>query len=247
MSDKKDFFDMSSKQGMAMGLLAGIALVSVIVLFGGGTIPGLGKVAGSSTTVTGNNAPAAPAAAPAAPAAPAPSAVTATPPPVTGEDHIRGNANAKITMIEYSDFECPFCSRHKPTLDQVLSQYGDDVRLIYRHFPLTSIHPNAQKSAEASECAGEQGKFWEFHDLLFANQQALTVPSLKQYAGQLNLNQSQFDSCLDSGKFTAKVNKQASDAQAVGITGTPGTFVENQLVRGAFPLATFTQIIDGLL
>ena len=150
-------------------------------------------------------------------------------------------------MIEYSDFQCPFCQRVKPTLDQVLSDYSGKVRLVYRHFPLNSIHPQAQKSAEASECASEQDKFWEYHDLLFANQSALDVASLKKYAGQLGLKQSQFDSCLDAGKYAAKVNQQSAEAQASGITGTPGTWVGDQLVKGAYPYETFKQIIDSMV
>lgn len=247
MAQDKDFFDMSAKQGMVMGLLAGIAVVSLIAFLSSGSGFSFGGNVAGSKTGTGNvgAVPSQPTQ-PAAPAAPA-AGTTATAPAVTADDHVRGNPNAKITMIEYSDFECPFCGRHKPTLDQVLAQYGDDVNLVYRHFPLTSIHPNAQKAAEASECAGAQGKFWEYHDILFDNQTALTIPSLKAYAGQLGLNQAQFDNCLDSGEFASKVTKQAQEAQAAGITGTPGTFVGDQLVRGAFPLATFTQIIDGLL
>jgi protein-disulfide isomerase len=221
----KDFFDMSSKQSMVMGLAIGN------ISFGSGDKGG--NLAAAPTQ------PTQPTAAGEQPAG--------KPPAVTNSDHIRGNANAKVTLIEYSDFECPFCSRLKPTVDQILSEYDGDVRLVYRHFPLTSIHPNAQKAAEASECAGEQGKFWEYHDILFANQTALTIPSLKTYAGQLSLKQAQFDSCLDGGKFASKVSQQASDAQSVGITGTPGTFVNDQLVRGAFPYATFQQIIDGYL
>lgn len=242
----RDFFDMSSKQSMVMGLAVGVAAISSIgflaLLFDGGSA-GLssGTVAGTTNLVNTNTA------AP-APSAPAPSGGNlAAVSPVTDADHIRGNKNAKVTLIEYSDFECPFCKRHKPTLDQLLSQYDGDVRLVYRHFPLTSIHPNAQKSAEASECAGEQGKFWEYHDILFDNAPALAPANLKSYAGQLGLNQSQFDSCLDGGKFASLVSKQASEAQRAGITGTPGTFVNDQLVRGAFPISQFQQIIDGLL
>jgi len=244
MSQDKDFFDMSSKQSMVMGLAVGIAAISTIgfmVMLGGGNLGTDSKVAGTNT----GNVAAAPT--PSAPNPGAPAPTNGSAPAVTSDDHIRGNPDAKITMIEYSDFECPFCSRHKPTLDQLLVQYDGDVRLIYRHFPLTSIHPNAQKAAEASECAGEQGKFWEYHDVLFDNPKSLGLTSLKGYAGQLGLNQSQFDSCLDGGKFASLVNAQASAAQAAGITGTPGTFVNDELVRGAFPISQFQQIIDRLL
>lgn len=239
----KDFFDMSPQQSMAMGALGAIAVVAVVGFFitlGGGSSTGVGSKAANNANANVNTAPA-PTPAPAA------GGNAAALSPVTDDDYIRGNPDAKITMIEFSDFECPFCARHLPTLNQVLDQYGDDVRLIYRHFPLTSIHPNAQKAAEASECAGEQGKFWEMHDLMFANQTALTVPSLKGYAGQIGLSQSQFDSCLDSGQYANKVQAQAQEGQAAGVTGTPGTFVNGQLVKGAYPLSTFTQIIDAAL
>ncbi|MBI3290957.1 DsbA family protein [Candidatus Falkowbacteria bacterium] len=248
MPDNKDFFDMSSKQGIVMGFLAGISLVAVIgffIVLSGGQIPSLGSNSGTvAGTNTGSQNPT-----PTPTPTPAPDAggSFANVPEVTSADHIRGNANAKITMIEYSDFQCPFCQRHAPTLSQLLDQYGDDIRLVYRHFPLTSIHPQAQKSAEASECAAEQGKFWEYHDILFANQSALDNASLKSYAGQLRLNQSQFDNCLDSGKYASEVNQQAQDAVSSGITGTPGTWVNDELVKGAYPVETFQQLIDSML
>lgn len=187
---------------------------------------------------------------------PSPTPAPAPPPPagdfskvssVTDKDHIRGDKNAEITLIEFSDFQCPFCKRHLPTINQLLSQYEGKIRFVYRHFPLSSIHPFAQKAAEASECAGDQGKFWEYHDTLFDNQSALDTASLKSYAGNLGLNQSQFDNCLDSDKYASLVNKHLQEGQAAGVSGTPGTFVNDQLVKGAYPVATFTQIIDGLL
>jgi len=244
MSDKS-FFDMSGKQGMAFGFLAGI-VVTGIIGFGVMSLSGKSIGDGAVTKTTGNTN-----------VAPTPTPTpTPTPdaggdfskvPKVTNDDYIRGDKNAKVTMIEYSDFQCPFCQRHVPTLDKILADYKGKVRLIYRHFPLTSIHPNAQKSAEAAECAGEQGKFWEMHDKLFENQTALQVDNLKQYAKDLGLNTSQFNSCLDDGKYASKVNKQASEAQASGITGTPGTWVGDQLVKGAYPYDTFKQLVDAQL
>ena len=247
MSDNKSFFDMSGKQGMVLGLVSGIAIVSIIglaVMLAGGTPAD--KSAGAKTNLAANTPPTPPPT-PTPTPTPEPGGDLSKTSPVTDSDHIRGNSNAKITLLEYSDFQCPFCQRHLPTITQLLDQYGDDIRVVYRHFPLTSIHPQAQISAEASECAAEQGKFWEMHDMLFANQTALDVASLKKYAGQLGLNQSQFDGCVDSGKYTAKVNAQAAEAQAAGITGTPGTFVNDQLVKGAYPVTTFQQIIDPML
>lgn len=243
---ERDFFDMSSKQSLVMGLLGGIAIVSIIglgvMMFNGQSDEGdVDKVVNTNTNTNTNTAPTTP------PPPPPPTGDVSKISPVTNDDYIRGDKNAEITMIEYSDFQCPFCKRHNPTMDQILSEYEGKVRLVYRHFPLNSIHPNAQKAAEASECAGEQGKFWEMHDKMFENQSAIAVTNLKSYAGDLGLNQSQFDSCLDDGKYAGKVNKQAAEAQASGISGTPGTWVGDQLVKGAYPVTTFSAIIDGLL
>src|SRR3989338_5570869 len=164
-----DFFDMKPKQSMVLGLSVGIAAISTIgffVLLLGG-VPQMGsKVAGTNTNVA--VVPTQPTQ-PTAPTQPSGNIAAA---PARADDHVRGNPKGKVVIIEYSDFECPFCGRHVPTINQILDQYGDDVKFIYRHFPLTSIHPNAQKAGEASECAAEQGKFWEYHDILFANQTA---------------------------------------------------------------------------
>src|SRR3989344_4727057 len=237
-----DFFDMKPKQSMLLGLSIGVACISTIgffvLLLGGASLDGGSKVAGTNTNIV----PSVP-----TPSVPTPSAPTGNiaAAPVRDSDHVRGNPNAKVTLIEYSDFECPFCGRHVPTITQILDTYPNDVRFIYRHFPLTSIHPNAQKAAEASECASEQGKFWQYHDLLFQNQTALGIANLKQYAGQLGLNQSQFNSCLDSGKYASLVSQQGQEAQTVGVNGTPGTFVNSQLVSGAVPFTTFQQLIEA--
>lgn len=167
---------------------------------------------------------------------------------VTTADHMRGGKNAKVTIVEYSDFECPFCGRAHPTVKQVLDTYKDDVRIVYRHFPL-SFHAQAQKAAEASECAADQGKFWEFHDLVFENQDLLQggVPQLKKWAAELRLNTSKFNSCLDSGEKADKVQSQADEGAALGVTGTPGFFVNGISVVGAQPFSTFKKIIDDEL
>ncbi|MDD2806975.1 MAG: DsbA family protein [Patescibacteria group bacterium] len=239
------FFDnMNGKQGLVFGLITGIAIVSLVgmgaLLANGGSF--------FTPNNSGNNiADANPTPTPTPTPSPDPVADASKIAAVTKTDHVRGNFNAKLTLVEYSDFQCPFCGRHEPTVEQIMAKYGDKVRLVYRHFPLTSIHPYAQKASEASECASEQGKFWEYHDILFKNQDALTVSDLKKYAGTLSLKQDQFDACLDSGKYTQKVNTEASEAQAAGVTGTPGTFVGDQLVSGAVPFAQFTQIIDSQL
>lgn len=165
---------------------------------------------------------------------------------ITKSDHVRGDFNAPITLVEFSDFECPFCERHYPTMNQIISNYKGKVRLVYKHFPL-SFHPNAQKAAEAAECASEQGKFWEYHDKLFTNQpNGLSTDKFKQWAGELKLNAKKFNDCLDTGKYAAKVKADAQEGAQKGVNGTPATFVNGQLVSGAVPYEQFKQIIDSL-
>lgn len=165
---------------------------------------------------------------------------------ITKSDHVRGDFNAPITLVEFSDFECPFCERHYPTINQILSNYKGKVRLVYKHFPL-SFHPNAQKAAESSECAGDQGKFWEYHDKLFTNQPTgYSLDKFKQWAVELKLNAKKFNDCLDSGKYASKVQADSQEGAQKGVNGTPATFVNGQLVSGAVPYEQFKQIIDSL-
>lgn len=177
---------------------------------------------------------------------------------ITADDHVKGDNNAKVTLVEYSDFQCPYCSRVKPTIDKILEDYKGKVKLIFRHFPLTSLHANAEKAAEASECASEQGKFWEMHDKLFENQTALTVDNLKQYAKDLGLNTSKFNQCLDSGQYAQKVQDDQTSGTQYGVNGTPAAFANGTLVSswsstyqewqsGAQPYETFKKFIDDAL
>jgi len=168
-------------------------------------------------------------------------------------DHIRGNKNAKITIIEYSDFECPFCARFQPTIEQALDTYPNDVRVVYRHFPL-SFHPQAVPAAVASECAADQGKFWEYHDELFARQTSLSGGETfyKSLAKELKLNEKRFADCLVSGKYEEKVNSQLAEGPAAGVGGTPHSIVlgpngEQLPVSGAQPFAVVDGIIRQLL
>jgi protein-disulfide isomerase len=165
---------------------------------------------------------------------------------LAADDHVRGDKNAKVTLVEYSDFQCPYCGAVTPTLEKILSDYKGKVKLIFRHYPL-SFHENAQKAAEASECASEQGKFWEMHDKMFTNQSALTVDNLKQYAKDLKLNTTKFNSCLDSGKYAQKVKDEETQGTQYGVEGTPATFVNGTLVSGAVPYDSFKQVIDAAL
>jgi len=164
------------------------------------------------------------------------------------DDPAWGPVGAAVTIIEFSDYQCPFCKRfYDETLPQIQATYEGRVRFVYRDFPLTSIHPHAQKAAEASECADEQGRFWEYHGLLWANQQELDVASLKAYAGELGLDTATFDGCLDSGKYSQEVQKDYSDGISYGVQGTPWFFINGVEVQGAQPFSNFQTVIDSLL
>jgi len=183
------------------------------------------------------------------------------PPPPAGEvtpydantDHMKGDPDAIITLFEYSDFECPFCGRHAPTVEQVLEEYGDDVNVVFRHFPL-SFHTNAQKAAEATECAADQGgddAFWEFHDKLFES--GVEQGNYATYAEEIGLNVSDFNDCLDSGKFEQKVKDDMDSGVKAGVRGTPGNILfnneteESKSVSGAQPFANFQGALDEML
>jgi len=165
---------------------------------------------------------------------------------VKGEDPAFGPAAAPVEIIEFSDFQCPFCKQLTDTLETLKAQYGDDLRLIFKDYPLPS-HPQAFKAAEAGLCANEQGKFWELHDVMFGRQDALMVENLKQYAGELGMDQATFDACLDSGRFAAQVNADLRAGQGYGVSSTPTVFVNGRPVLGAAPADTFRQIIDDEL
>jgi protein-disulfide isomerase len=154
-----------------------------------------------------------------------------------------GPSNAKVTIVEWSDFECPFCSRVGPSLKQIKEQYGKEVRVVFRHQPLP-FHPNAKPAAEASMAAHEQGKFWEYHDLLFANQKALDRASLEKYAQEAKLDLSRFKAALDSGKFRAKVEADSAAGNEVGANGTPTFFINGREFVGAQPFDAFKRVID---
>jgi len=148
-----------------------------------------------------------------------------------------------VTIIEFSDFQCPFCFRAAPTVRQVLATYGDKIRLVYRHYPIPG-HPQARPAAEASACAAEQGKFWEFHDRLFADQSKLSAADLKQDAAAIGLDAAKFDSCVTSGKYKADVDADIQAGEAAGVNGTPAFFVNGRLLSGAQPFESFKRVID---
>jgi protein-disulfide isomerase len=163
---------------------------------------------------------------------------------IEGDDPALGPAAAPVTLVEFSDFQCPFCQRVEPTLKRIRETYGDRVRIVWKDFPLTSIHPQAFKAAEAAQCAKEQGKFWEYHDRLFANQQALQVDALKLHATALGLDATKFNACLDSAKYAERVQAQMTAGAGLGVNSTPAVFVNGRLLSGAQPYETFAAVIE---
>lgn len=229
------FFDGNPKMIFVFGLVAGIALTYV----GGDLIGGTsGRAVAADTDVAvvddGGTAD-----------APAPAAGKLA--AVTDDDHVRGDIDkAKVVLVEYSDYECPFCERHHPTMKQITDKYGDDVAWVYRHFPL-SFHPEALPAANAAECANEQGKFWEFTDALYENQDKLGSAYYGELADTLNLNRAKFDDCVETEKYAAKVTADTASGRTAGVSGTPATFVNGKMVSGAVPAETFYQLIDAAL
>jgi protein-disulfide isomerase len=172
--------------------------------------------------------------------------VTLDPPRVEVADGgrpARGPAGAPIEIIEFSDFQCPFCQRANPTVEQVLKTYGDRIKFVYRHYPLPN-HPNARPAAEAAACAEVQGKFWEYHDRLFANSTKLSDADLKAHAAAIGLDTAKFNACVDNHQQKPGVDKDIKDGEGVGVTGTPAFFVNGRAIEGAQPFDAFKRVID---
>jgi protein-disulfide isomerase len=166
---------------------------------------------------------------------------------VAAEGPSKGPADARITIVEFSDFQCPYCQRAVATMQQVLAKYPSDVRLVYRHLPLDRIHPHARGAAEASACADEQGQFWPYHDKLFQNNRALGKENLLRYAAEVGLDAPRFQGCLDERRFKDKVESDLQAARKIGISGTPAFVVNGVLLSGAQPADEFYQVIDAEL
>ncbi|MEK7404822.1 MAG: thioredoxin domain-containing protein [Acidobacteriota bacterium] len=160
---------------------------------------------------------------------------------------VKGDPNAPVTIVEFSDFQCAYCKNTQTTLKNILTKYNGRVKLAYMDFPLREIHPLAQTAAEAARCAGEQGKFWEFHDALFADQSKLREADLAAHARALGLDEKSFQSCLASGKYKPKVEADLQEGSKAGVAGTPGFFINGVFLSGAQPQAEFEKIIDTQL
>lgn len=157
-----------------------------------------------------------------------------------------GPQDAELTLVEFSDFECPYCARFHPTLKALQERYGRELRIVYRQFPIASIHANAVKAAEASLCAHDQGKFWEMHDILFQEQQRMAIRDLKEKAGRLGLNQGRFNACLDSGKYIEQIQADLEEGKRAGVTGTPALFLNGVPIDGgAVPLETVVKAVEA--
>lgn len=177
-------------------------------------------------------------------------------PGVKEDDHVRGSRDASVFIIEYSDFECPFCASFHPTAQQALEEYGDDVAWVYRHFPLDTLHPRARPAAEASECVAELGgndALWLFADYIFENQEtALSDSGLAEAASQAGVSTAAFSECFESGQFAQVVEDEYQEGLTAGVTGTPGNFIVNTngevwVLPGAVPFASLQQSIDEAL
>lgn len=178
---------------------------------------------------------------------------------VLDDDPMKGDKNAKVVLVEFTDYQCPFCARHvRDTMPQIDAEYvkTGKVRYVTREFPLESIHPQAFKAAEAALCAGDQGKYWEMHARLFANQRALAPADLASHAQAVGLDPAKFSQCLEGGTKVAKVRKDLADGAKAGVTGTPAFFIGvpdganvkvARAIRGAHPFASFKEAIDAVL
>src|SRR5262249_27773904 len=153
-----------------------------------------------------------------------------------------GAEKAPVTIIAFSDYQCPYCKRAHATVEQVMKTYGDKVKLVYRDYPLP-FHENARPAALAAACANAQGKFWEFHQKLWGASD-LSTANLKAMAGEVGLDQKKFDECLDKQEFKAVIEKDIADGAAVGVTGTPAFFINGRMLSGAQPFEKFKQVID---
>lgn len=177
---------------------------------------------------------------------------------VSDKDRVNGSRDAQVFIIEYSDLECPFCKQFHPTVQQIVDEYKGKVAWVYRHFPLDTLHPKADKEAEAAECAFELGgetSFWKFIDKIFevtTSNNTLDLAKLPTYAGQVGLNQANFKTCLDSGKYKDEVERQYQSGVKAGVNGTPGSFVMNKkgevwLIPGAVPYESLKSTIEEAL
>jgi protein-disulfide isomerase len=256
--ENREFLDgVPAKTSFIFGCVTGIATVAILLL--GFVLSSDGLIlakesnssdSGSAKVAAANDQPAAAAVNTREPSGELPK--------ITDADHIRGDKNAPLAFIEYSDIECPFCKRFHPTMLQMMDEYKGKVKWVYRHFPL-SFHANASKEAEATECANELGgndAFWKYLDALFerttSNGTGFALDDLVPLAKELGLDEAKFKECLDSGKYTEHVQSDMAEGSSAGVSGTPGSFLVDadgnaQLVSGALPFSSIKSLLDAAL
>jgi len=167
--------------------------------------------------------------------------------PISAVDHMLGPDHAPVTLVEYGDFECPNCKQAAPAVKLLLVQFANRIRFVFRHYPLEEVHPHALRAAEAAECAGDQGKFWEMHDLLFENQQHLQVPQLRRYAEQLRLDVARFDAEMDDEIYLQRIREHQKSGGDSGVRATPTFFINNKLFDVSFGVHQLTDGIEAAL
>ncbi len=166
---------------------------------------------------------------------------------VSDRGFARGPQDAPVTIVEFSDFQCPFCKNVTATLKQLLDKYPGKVRWVFRDYPIVGLHPGAPKVHEAARCAGEQGKFWEYHDLVFERSPRHSAQELKQYAQELKLDPAAFAQCVDTAKYQAAVDQDVQEGSRLGVSGTPTFYINGRQLVGAQPITAFQKLIDGEL
>ena len=167
--------------------------------------------------------------------------------PVSATDHVIGPEHAPVTVVEYGDFQCPTCKQAAPAVKLLLERFPERVRFVYRHYPLESLHPNARRAAEAAECAGEQGRFWPMHDLLFAHQDHLQEKHLRQYAEQLGLDMARFEAEMRDEVYLQRIREHIDGGQRSHLRSTPGFFVNGTIVDVSFGLRALTDATAAAL
>lgn len=154
--------------------------------------------------------------------------------PVNDKDHIQGNINAPITLVEYGDYQCPYCGEAFPIIKRIQKHYGDNLRFVFRNFPLTEVHPFAEVSAETAEFAGAHNQFWEMHDLIYTNQDRLAIPLLLELTKSLNLSTTKLQEALQEGTYQEKIKSDFLSGVYSGVPGTPAFFINNEIYDGSF-------------
>ena len=167
--------------------------------------------------------------------------------PVQASDHVIGAAHAPVTVVEYGDFECPNCKQAAPAVKLLLERFANRVQVAFRQFPLEEVHPHALAAAEAAECAGGQGKFWEMHDLLFANQEHLKLNQLQGYAGRLQLDMARFTAEMDDHVYLQRIREHMEGARRSGVRGTPAFFVNGRIQDVSFGIRALFDAVEAAL